>query len=197
MPDIFASQPDILVSHVVAVDRNGLIGANGGLPWPRLPGDLAWFKDVTMGKPIVMGRRTWDSIGRRRLPGRFNIVVSRTVMRMDCRAGDGIVCPDVLSAMDFARRATGYMDASEVVVIGGAEIFAATAEACRRIYLTEVAGEFTGDVYYPGGNPTARNGWVSMLGRRICADSKNPHAMTFRILERNTTIATPKHKESR
>lgn len=128
------------VTLVAAVGRNQVIGRAGGLPWERT-GDLAHFKTLTMGHVLVMGRRTYESIGRP-LPGRTSVVVTR---QPDWSAGDGVVvCPDVESALARAAQ----LD-PEVFVIGGAEVFAATMPVADRLVLTHVAQAPEGDTWFP------------------------------------------------
>lgn len=138
--------PDaIAIVLVVAVAENGVIGRDGGLPW-HIPADLREFKRVTMGKPIVMGRRTYESIGRP-LPGRANIVVSR-----DPGFGPpGVtVVRSVAEALDAARFAAKAAGAEEICIIGGAAIFAEALPLADRIRLTEVHASPEGDVRMPG-----------------------------------------------
>jgi len=128
----------VIRSLVVAMARNRVIGRDNQLPW-RLPADLAYFKRVTMGHPIIMGRRTYESIGRP-LPGRLNIVVSRNPQ---FSAPGCTVVPSLAEAW----RAAG--DAEEVCVIGGTSIFAEALPAADRIHLTEVEAEVPGDTWFP------------------------------------------------
>ena len=127
------------ISIIAAVSRNQVIGAGNRMPW-HLPEDLKRFKQLTMGKPVVMGRKTFCSIGKI-LPGRLNIVITR---RPDFRPSASLVAVDSLSA---AWHAAG--DAEEVFVIGGGEIYAQTMAAASRLYLTEVDADFDGDVFLP------------------------------------------------
>ena len=126
------------ISLVVAMDRNRVIGHEGRLPW-HLPDDLKWFKRCTVGKPIVMGRRTWESIGRA-LPDRPNIVISS---RGDFEAPGATVVPSLELALDAAR------DHPEVMIIGGGVLFAATLPLAHRLYLTVVHAEYPGDTWFP------------------------------------------------
>jgi len=126
------------VSLIAACDRHGLIGRAGDLPW-RLPADLAHFKRLTLGKPVIMGRRTWASLGRP-LPGRRNIVVTRQ---------PGYAAPGAEVAASPAAALALAADAAEVMVIGGAQLYAACASRADRLYLTRVEGEFTGDTWFP------------------------------------------------
>lgn len=125
---------------IAAVARNGVIGRDGDLPW-RIPADLQFFKTATMGKPMIMGRRTFESIGKA-LPGRTNIVVTRSG---DFTADDVEVAADFDQALAIAAR----QDAGEVMVIGGGEIYAAAMARADRLYLTEVHLDAEGDVHFP------------------------------------------------
>jgi dihydrofolate reductase len=159
-----------LITLVVAVADNGVIGRDNALPW-HLPADLAHFKRLTLGKPIVMGRRTFASIGRA-LAGRQNIVVTRD---RTFRA-DGVT---VAHGIDEALEACG--SAPEVMVIGGADVFAAVLPIAGRIHLTQVHADVAGDVRFPPLDPLE---WreTDRLARE--ADARNPHPMTFVTLER-------------
>jgi len=123
------------ISLILAMASNGVIGARGALPW-RIPEDMRRFKTLTMGKPCIMGRKTWDSLPKKPLPGRANIVVTRDKNF----AADGAV---IVHSLDDALAAAGI--APEIMVIGGAEIYKAVLPRATRIYLTEVEGEFAGD----------------------------------------------------
>lgn len=138
----------ITISHVVAVSLNGVIGVEGDLPW-RLPSDLKRFKQITMGKPIIMGRKTWESIGRP-LPGRPNIVISRSLETVP----DGVILVrtinDALERADVLARELGV---DEICVIGGGEIYHQTMDIAGRIYFTRVMAEAVGDTTYPDPDP--------------------------------------------
>lgn len=123
---------------IVAMGENGVIGLEGGMPW-RIPADLKHFKAITMGKPIIMGRKTHESIGRA-LPGRTNIVITR---QADYEAEGA----EVADSMDAALAIAG--DAEEAMIIGGAEIYRAALPIADRILITEVASAPQGDVYFP------------------------------------------------
>lgn len=154
-------------SLVVAVARNGVIGRDNALPW-RLPAELAHFKRVTMGHPVVMGRRTYESIGKP-LPGRKNIVVTHN------RAFEAPGCTVVTSLEEAWKAADG---ADEVCVIGGTTLFAETLPAADVIHLTEVEAEVEGDTWFP---PFDRGEWQETEIARHPADER--HAYPFRILE--------------
>ena len=153
-------------SLVVAVARNGVIGRDNALPW-RLPADMAHFKRVTMGHPIVMGRRTWESIGKP-LAGRKNIVVTH---QPDYQAPG---CT-VVHSLEEAWSAAG--DADEVCVIGGTTLFEESLPLADRIHLTEVEAEVEGDTLLP---PFDRGEWDEREVQRHPADAR--HAYPFRIL---------------
>ena len=160
-------------SLVVAVARNGVIGRDNRLPW-KLPKDLAYFKRVTMGHPIVMGRRTWQSIGRP-LPGRDNIVVSRN----PAFEAPGAT---VVTSLDAAWRAAG--NAEEVCVIGGTSLFAESLPIADRIHLTEVDAVVEGDTFFPEFD---RGQWVEREVERHAADER--HAYPFRIVVLERRVA--------
>lgn len=129
---------------VVAVADNGVIGANGGMPW-RLSGDLRRVKALTMGKPLIMGRRTYKSIGRP-LPGRQTIVLtSDPAFRPDGVA----VVADFDAALDRARAAAAEMDAEEIIAFGGAGIYSLALPLAARMELTEIHARPEGDTYFP------------------------------------------------
>jgi dihydrofolate reductase len=130
------------INLIVARARNGVIGRDGALPW-RLPEDLAFFKRTTMGHPIVMGRRTWESIGRP-LPGRRNIVVSR---RSDYTAAGAEVAPSLDEAL---RLCAG---SAELFVIGGAQLYAEALARADRLFVTEIDADFDGDTRWPAPDP--------------------------------------------
>jgi len=130
------------VSLIVAMAHNRVIGVDNKLPW-HLPADLKYFKSVTLGKPIIMGRKTYESIGRP-LPGRTNIVVTRNP---DWHA-DGVT---VVASLDEAIAAAG--DTDEVMIIGGAEIYGAALQAADRLYVTEVDLAVDGDAFFPAIDP--------------------------------------------
>ena len=158
--------PDIPVALVVAVAENGVIGRDGGLPW-RMSSDLRWFKQITMGKPVVMGRTTYESIGRP-LPGRPNVVMTR----QPGFAPDGVTIaaswPDALSA---ARRLAGEAGAGEVCVIGGAQVYAAALPDADVIYLTRIEAAVAGDTALP----LEPDGWRAEVLARIEPGPKDDH----------------------
>jgi dihydrofolate reductase len=155
---------------VVAVADNGVIGRGGALPW-HLPDDLKFFKAVTMGKPLLMGRRTFESIGRP-LPGRRNLVLTR--------GASGF--PAGVEAVASIDAALALIPATpELCVIGGAALFAQTLPVAQRLYLTEVHGAVTGDVHFP---PWNRAEWRETQRSEHLADERHLYAMSFVTLER-------------
>ena len=159
-----------MISIVVAASTNNVIGMNGELPW-QLSDDLKRFKALTMGKPIVMGRLTWQSIGRP-LPGRQNIVITRDP---SYRAE----CCDVVASPAEALRAAGDVD--EVMVIGGGQIYDLFMPKAGRIYLTRVKTELEGDAWFPNIDLAA---WQLMSTESHAADDRNEFDFEFRTYER-------------
>jgi dihydrofolate reductase len=165
-----------VVALVVARAKRGVIGAGGKLPW-RLPTDMARFRAITLGKPVVMGRRTWASL-RRPLAGRDNIVVSRNP---DFRPAGGWVFASLEGALACAQARAAARKAEEVCVIGGAEIYRAALPLAQRLHVTEVDAEVAGDTYFPKFNAAQ---WREVSSCYAPAGKDDDHAMTFRILER-------------
>jgi dihydrofolate reductase len=158
-------------SLVVAMDRNRVIGRDNRLPW-RLPADLAYFKRVTLGHPVIMGRRTWESIGKP-LPGRKNIVVSRNP---DYEAPGATV----VGSLDEAWKAAE--GASEASVIGGTSLFSEALAKADRIHLTEVDAEVTGDTWFPEFD---RSRWSEREVERHARDERHEHPFRIVVLERD------------
>lgn len=136
---------------IVAIARNGVIGRDNTLPW-HLPEDLRHFKAMTLGKPLVMGRRTWESIGRP-LPGRTSIVVSRSAA---LKVPEGVVVVASLdAALQAAQRLAARDGVDECMVIGGADIYRAALPLATRIYLTRIDSDIPGDTWFPALDATA------------------------------------------
>jgi dihydrofolate reductase len=167
----------ILTVGPVARASNGVIGRDGDLPW-RLSGDLAFFKRTTMGKPVIMGRKTWDSLPIKPLPGRMNIVLSRDG---SFEPTGSIACEDFSEAVQIGREQAADDGVEEVCVIGGAALFALALPKARRIYLTEVEAEIDGDTHFPDFDQTQ---WREVRREHHSADQKNQYAFTIRQLER-------------
>ena len=158
-----------MISLIVAASENHVIGRDGELPW-RLSDDLKRFKAVTMGKPIVMGRKTWESIGRP-LPGRQNIVITRQPGYL----AEGC---DVVATVDQAVAVAG--EAAEIMVIGGSEIYALFLPAAARLYLTRVHAELEGDAFFPAPG----DDWRLVSNTPHAADENNEFDVSYRVYER-------------
>lgn len=166
-------------SLIVAMARNGVIGLKGALPW-RLPDDMAFFKRVTLGHHVVMGRKTWESL-RRPLVDRTNIVVTR---QRDYRAPGAQIVPSVRAAMDLAASAREQ----EIFVIGGAEIYALALPCAQRIYLTRVEAEVEGDTWLP----PLDEGWIEVSRQEHPADERHPFDFAICVLERSAVSPAPR-----
>ena len=164
------------LAAVVAVAKNGVIGRDGDLPW-RIPSDLKRFKAVTLGKPVVMGRKTWDSLPRKPLPGRTNIIVSRSLEE----AEGAMVCASIEAALAAAEIAALKADVEEICLIGGAQLYADLLEQTDRIYLTEVDLEPEGDARFADLDPGA---WREVEAERVEAQPGDDAGFTVRILDR-------------
>ena len=160
----------MILSLIAAMDNNRLIGKDNDLPW-YLPADLQHFKSVTMSKPILMGRKTYDSIGRP-LPGRQNIVLTRS---SDVQIEGVTVVNSIENAMKAAQ------DVEEVMVIGGSSIYELVLPEVDRMYLSFVDGEFEGDAWFPEFD---ENEWVIIDEKSQAPDEKNAHACRFVTYQR-------------
>jgi dihydrofolate reductase len=159
------------IAFVVAVSRNGVIGRHGSLPW-YISTDLKRFKAITMGKPLIMGRKTWESLPKKPLPGRPNIVITR---QKGYRAEGAIVVADAAAALAAAGKA------EEVAVIGGGEIFALFLDRVDRIYLTEVDLEVDGDTRMP---PIDFTRWHETAREIHPRGPKDSAGFVLRVLDR-------------
>ena len=164
------------IVFVVAVAENGVIGHGGGMPW-RLPTDLRHFRAVTLGRPVVMGRRTFQAVGRP-LPGRDNIVVTRD----RTLAVEGAhVAHSLEEALALGARLAEAHGVDEIAVIGGAEIFAALLDRADRIHLTRVHARPEGDTFLPPLDPAE---WRETRRETVRAGGRDSADMTFSVLER-------------
>jgi len=161
-----------ILSLVVARATNGVIGQYGNIPW-RIPADMKHFKAITLGKPCIMGRKTWDSLPNKPLPGRTNIVLTRDPALV---ASGAVVAHTLEDALVRAQAESP----EEIAVIGGADIYAAALPRAFRIHLTEVHGAFEGDVHMPPFDPTE---WKEVWRENHVGDSGTP-AYSFVRLER-------------
>lgn len=159
------------ISLIWAMTEDRVIGIENSLPW-KLPSDMKWFRQHTLGKPIIMGRTTFESFGAKPLPQRLNIIVSR-----DSRfeAQDAVVVDSISAALEQVK------DADEVMIIGGASVYAQTLPLAQRLYLTLVHADVKGDAWFPQFD---LNQWREVDRQKHEADDKNPYACTFLILER-------------
>lgn len=158
------------ISLVAAMAANQVIGKNGEMPW-HLPQELKHFKDITLGKPIIMGRRTYESIGRP-LPGRHNIILTRSSLNL----------PDTVSVAHSAAEALATAgDVEEVMVIGGGEIYRQFLPKATRLYLTEIDLEVEGDTWFPQYEPAE---WVRKTLREQAAVGEKVPAFTAFLLQK-------------
>jgi dihydrofolate reductase len=158
------------VNIVVAIDQSGAIGHQGALPW-RLSADLRRFREITTGHPIIMGRRTHESIGRP-LPGRLNIVLSRdpTYQARGC-----VVRPGLAAALEMCA------ELDEVMVVGGSEVYTEALPLAGRLFVTEVDASSQGDVAFPS---FARENWIETSRVMRPADDSNEFSCSFVVLEK-------------
>lgn len=169
-------EPDPKIAFVIAVAENGVIGRGGALPW-HVPSDLKTFRRVTLGKPVIMGRKTFASIGKP-LPGRDNIVVTRDATFSAAgveRAGS------IGEAIAIARQRATARGVDEIMIIGGAEIFAATLALADRIYFTRIHARPDGDTIFPEPDPGV---WREVSRTELARDPRDDAAATLHILER-------------
>ena len=160
-----------MISFVVAVARNGVIGREGGLPW-HISSDLKRFKEITMGKPVIMGRKTWESLPRKPLPGRRNIVITQQKGYV-AEGADVAESPEAALLM--------VPDAPEVAVIGGGEIYHLFWPLVDRLYLTEVDLAVDGDTYFPTVDPAE---WREVSREVHPRGERDSASFTLRILDR-------------
>ncbi len=168
----------VRVSIIAAVAENGVMGRQGQLPW-RLPGDLRHFREITMGKPLIMGRKTHLSIGRP-LPGRTNIVLSR---KPDFAPDGVIVMSDPSAAISRAQALAEAAGAGEVMIIGGAAVYRGALDQADRIYLTEVHAAVEGDVLFPR---LDRSCWTETSRSHQVAGPRDDHDFSFVALQRKS-----------
>ena len=166
----------MIVSLIVAMDRRGGIGLNNKLPW-HLPADLKRFKELTMGHHLIVGRKTWQSIGRA-LAGRMMIVVTRDPQF----EAQGIT---IVHSLTDALRTAENAGEGEAFIGGGAEIYRQSLDFADRIYLTLVDGEFEADTYFP---KIRTDQWTEVSAEHSPGDDRNAYPCTFKILERTQNV---------
>lgn len=165
------------ISIIAALDENGLIGADKGLPW-RLPNDLRFFKRMTLGKPVLMGRKTWDTLDEP-LPGRPNLVMTR-------ETAFGAKGAKVVRTLEGALRLAKADGFKELMVVGGAEIYAMALPMTDTLYLTRIHARLEGDTWFP---TVDWSQWMRESAERHEADEKNPYPHTFEVWQRLPSAA--------
>lgn len=168
--------PNPKLTLVLAIARNGIIGANGALPW-RLSSDMARFKAATMGKPILMGRKTWEGLPKKPLPGRANLVLSRDP---NFKAEGAWLYTDLAAMLAAGRAMADASGAGEVCVIGGAQLYEATLPHANRILLTEVNLAPEGDARLA----LELSGWREVSSEHVARGPKDDTDFVVRVLER-------------
>ena len=159
----------MIISMIAAMADNRVIGKDNQMPW-HLPADFAWFKRSTMGKPVVMGRKTYDSIGRP-LPGRLNVVISRD---------ESLEVEGVTTVTSIEKALELVSDVDEVMIIGGGSIYESCLPKADKLYLTYIDFAVDGDTQFPEWG----EGWKQSFSETYQSDEKNKHNMEFVILER-------------
>ncbi|EJF88641.1 dihydrofolate reductase [Bartonella tamiae] len=161
---------------IVAVSKNGVIGRDGTMPW-KLSTDLQRFKKITMAKPIIMGRKTWDSLGRP-LPGRLNIVLSKD---QTFKPNGAVVVHTLNEAYSLGKKEALRAGQSSVFVIGGGDIFKQSLEIADYIYMTEILSEIEGDTFFPSFDSSR---WTEILSETVPKGEKDSHPTRFVIYQR-------------
>lgn len=149
-----------------------VIGINNSLPW-KMPADMKWFREQTMGKPIVMGRKTFESFGAKPLPGRQNIIITHD---QSYRASDCLVAHSIDEAISACK------DAEEIMIIGGASFYSQMLPRADRLYITEIHHDFDGDSWFPEFNPEQ---WHESKRIDHHCDEKNPYDYSFVVFDKN------------
>jgi dihydrofolate reductase len=167
----------MIISLVVAIAENGVIGRDGGLPW-RMSSDLKTFRRLTMGKPLIMGRKTFQSL-KKPLDGRDNIVVSRN---SGFSADGALIAGDFAAALAIAEDCAAKRSVDEVMVIGGTEVFRSALPLARFIYKTDVHGAPEGDAVFPDVDWSA---WREVSSEPLPQGPRDDYAATFVVLERD------------
>lgn len=169
------------ISLIAAIANNRIIGVNNRMPW-HLPHDIRRFKELSMGKPIIMGRKTFQSIGRT-LPGRRNIVVSRTMKEREKEDGDRASSNDYEVYNSLEKALDAVKNCAEVMIIGGEDIYAQTISQADTLYLTIVHHDIAGDTYFP---PWNENEWEITAQLSFPADSKHAYPYSFITLQKKS-----------
>lgn len=169
----------IKLSLIVARDRKGAIGKGGSLPW-KLADDLAFFKSVTSDHPVIMGRKTWDSLPKKPLPNRENIVLTRD---WTFRGHGARVYTALAPAIEAGKALAREAGTREVFIIGGAALYAAAIDFIDIMYITEVDADVGGDTFFP---VVDESNFESLVAERVEADERNQYSFQVRILKRKT-----------
>lgn len=163
-----------MLSHMVAASENNIIGANNDIPW-KLSSDFKYFKNKTWGMPVIMGRKSFDAMGKA-LPGRINIVITG---KTDWQPENVFISHSINDAIKKAKES----DAKEIFIIGGGQIFKQTINLVDRIYLTRVHAKVEGDTYYP---EIDKSVWKLVSAESHPADEKNNYPYTFEVWEKSS-----------
>lgn len=164
-----------IISLIVARTRNGVIGRNNTMPW-HLPEDLRYFKRVTLGKPVIMGRNTWESLGKP-LPGRDNIVITRN----SSYSAEGAHIANTLNdAINLATSLASEKNSDEIMIIGGAQIYREALPLVQRAYITEIDADIDGDAFFP----PLEGKWHEISRESHAPCEKNPHPYSFTVFAR-------------
>lgn len=168
------------IALIVARTRNNVIGRDNGMPW-HLPEDLRYFRRVTMNKPVIMGRNTWESLGKP-LPGRDNIVVTRNE---NFYAHGATVVNDIDTALLLANSLAAARGADEIMIIGGAQIYRDVMPRIDRAYITEIDADIDGDTFFPVLNAAE---WRETARESHAPCEKNPYPYSFVVLEKSSAL---------
>lgn len=166
----------MIISVVVAVSKNGVIGRDNGMPW-RLSTDLQRFKKLTFGKPVVMGRKTWESLGRP-LPGRTNIVITRDAAY---KADGAVVVPSIDAALKVGEQAARDADVNEICIIGGAQIYAQAMDKATHLHVTHIDAEIDGDAFFSIVDPKI---WQIVSEENVPPGEKDNYATRYVVYTR-------------
>jgi dihydrofolate reductase len=161
----------MIISLLVAASENNVIGKNNKLPW-YLPTDMKYFKNISWAMPVIMGRKTFESLGKP-LDGRTNIVMTRNTGWK----ADGV---SVVHGLDAGKKIAEEQDVKEIFIIGGAEVFKTSLPDANRVYLTRVHEKFEGDAFFP----VLDNSWQMVKSHETQPDEKNAYALSFQVWER-------------
>lgn len=166
----------MIISVVVAVSKNGVIGRDNGMPW-RLSTDLQRFKKLTFGKPVMMGRKTWESLGRP-LPGRTNIVITRDAAY---KADGAVVVPSIDAALKVGEQAARDADVNEICIIGGAQIYTQALDKATHLHVTHIDAEIDGDAFFSIVDPKI---WQIVSEENVPAGEKDNYATRYVVYTR-------------